>query len=121
MVWQHAIAAVDPRMRMKEILQEGGAMQEKILEELEIREEWMNRFPVELSGGELQRFCIARALAGETRFLLADEITAMLDLISQCQIWKFLLREAEKRNMGILAVSHDEDLLKQICTRIERF
>lgn len=119
MIWQHAILALDPKMRMKESLEEGGPVSEEIIKGLGIRKEWMNRFPVELSGGELQRFCIARALGPGTRFLLADEMTAMLDLISQCQIWKFLLTEAKERGIGILAVSHDQELLEQVCTRIE--
>lgn len=118
MVWQHANMAVDARMRMKDILSEGGCQKEEILEELGIRREWMTRFPGELSGGELQRFCIARALGEDTRFLLADEITAMLDMVSQCQIWKFLLKRVQQQNIGILAVSHSRELLEQICTRI---
>ena len=80
----------------------------------------MERFPAELSGGELQRFCIARALGQGTRFLLADEITAMLDLISQCEIWRFLQEEAREQRIGILAVSHNMELLEQVCGRVER-
>ena len=56
-----------------------------------IEPDWLNRYPGELSGGELQRFCIAIRLLGKrTRFILADEISAMLDLITQSQIWGFL-------------------------------
>ena len=55
----------------------------------------MNRFPAELSGGEMQRFCIARALGQRTQFLLADEISTMLDLITQSQIWHLLMDETE--------------------------
>lgn len=119
MVWQHAIQAVNPRMRMRDVLKEGGPVPREVIEGLEIQEGWMDRFPVELSGGELQRFCIARAMGEQARFLLADEMTAMLDLISQCRIWKFLQKEAKRRDMGILAVSHDMELLEQICDRIE--
>lgn len=118
MIWQHGILALDPRMRMKDSLREGGAVAERVKNGLGLREEWMDRFPAELSGGELQRFCIARALGPDTKFLLADEMTAMLDLISQCRIWKFLRREMQERELGILAVSHDEGLLKQIADRI---
>ena len=78
----------------------------------------MNRFPTELSGGELQRFCIARALGQRTRFLLADEITTMLDLITQSQIWHFLIEETERRNIGMLVVSHNPELIGKVCTRI---
>ena len=71
-----------------------------------------------LSGGELQRFCIARALGPRTRYLLCDEITAMLDLITQAQIWQFLLEEAQRRELGLLVVSHNSTLLERICSRI---
>ena len=67
---------------------------------------------------ELQRFCLARALRPETEILLCDEITAMLDLVTQAQIWEFLLEEAERRKMGMLVVSHSEALLEKVCTRI---
>ena len=73
-----------------------------------------------LSGGELQRFCIARALRPETRFLLCDEITAMLDLVTQAQIWEFLLDVASRRDLGLLIVSHQSLLLEKLCTRIEQ-
>ena len=84
---------------------------------LGIERDWLNRYPSELSGGELQRFCIARALGEKTRFLLADEITTMLDLITQSQIWHFLLEEIKGREIGLLVVSHSGPLLDQICTR----
>ena len=78
----------------------------------------MNRFPAELSGGEMQRFCIARALGQRTQFLLADEISTMLDLITQSQIWHFLMDETEKRKIGMIVVSHSPELLEKVCTRI---
>ena len=51
-----------------------------------------------------------------TNLLLADEITAMLDLITQSQIWNFLLEEVRSREIGLLVVSHSEPLLQRICT-----
>lgn len=117
MIWQQPELAVDPKMRMQDILAEGDAVEPRVLDALGIRKEWMRRFPQELSGGELQRFCIARALGRRTRFLLADEITTMLDLVTQSQIWHFLMEEIRGRDIGLLAVSHDKELLRQICTR----
>ena len=52
-----------------------------------------------------------------TRFLLADEISTMLDLITQSQIWNFLLKEVEQRGIGLIAVSHNQALLEKVCTR----
>ncbi|MDY4515858.1 MAG: ATP-binding cassette domain-containing protein [Lachnospiraceae bacterium] len=117
MIWQQPEFAVNPRLRMREVILEGDEVEERIVRELGIEEDWMNRFPAELSGGELQRFCIARALGKRTKFLLADEISTMLDLITQSQIWNFLIRETERREIGLIAVSHSQPLLDQVCTR----
>ncbi len=99
------------------ILSDGGQVENRIIEGLGIEEDWLNRYPQELSGGELQRFCIARALGKETRFLIADEISTMLDLITQSQIWNFLLDEVKRREIGLIVVSHSEALLKQVAER----
>ena len=120
MVWQHPETVVDPLLRLGETLAEAGGADEHIRRKLHIEEGWMSRFPSELSGGELQRFCLARALHPETKFLLCDEISAMLDLATQAQIWNFLLEEAERRGLGMLVVSHSDALLEKVCTRIER-
>ena len=119
MVWQHPETVVDPLLRLGVTLSESGPVDRRLLEELHIEDGWMERFPAELSGGELQRFCLARALNPATRFLLCDEISAMLDLVTQAQIWSFLIREAERRDLGLLVVSHSDSLLEQVCTRIE--
>ena len=120
MIWQQPEFAVNPRLRMKEVILEGDQVEERIVRELGIEDDWMRRFPGELSGGELQRFSIARALGKRTCFLLADEISTMLDLITQSQIWDFLLRETEQREIGLVAVSHDRELLDRVCTRVVR-
>lgn len=118
MIFQHPEQSVNPRWKMREVLREGGITLGEMTERLGIREEWLSRYPEELSGGELQRFCIARALGEKTRFLLADEITAMLDLVSQKEIWLFLLEELERRDIGLIAVSHSEKLLEEVCCRV---
>ena len=117
MIWQHPERAVNPRLKMENILSDGGQVENRIIEGLGIEEDWLNRYPQELSGGELQRFCIARALGKETRFLIADEISTMLDLITQSQIWNFLLEEVKRREIGLIVVSHSEALLKQVAER----
>lgn len=118
MIWQHPEQAVNPRLRMQEVLKEGDEVEERVIRGLGIEEDWLNRFPAELSGGEMQRFCIARALGKRTRFLLADEISTMLDLITQSQIWNFLVEEVSRREIGLLAVSHSMPLLLRVSTRI---
>lgn len=119
MIWQHPETAVDPLMKLGDTLKEGGPVEEGLLEALHIQPAWLERYPTELSGGELQRFCIARALRPGVKYLLCDEVTAMLDLITQAQIWTFLLEQAEKRDLGLVIVSHNSALLEQLCTRVE--
>ena len=118
MVWQHPETAADPLLKLKETMAEAGGIDKRLVEKLHIEREWMERYPSELSGGELQRFCLARALRPETKILLCDEITAMLDLVTQAQIWEFLLEESRRREMGMLVVSHSAALLEKVCTRI---
>lgn len=121
MIWQHPERAVNPRLRMRDTLADGQGIDERIIRELGIEQDWMNRYPQELSGGELQRFCIARALGRDTRFLIADEISTMLDMITQSQIWNFLLKETKEREIGLIVVSHSEPLLQKIAARSIRF
>ena len=120
LVFQHPEKAVNPRWPIKKILKESWEPEDWILQALGIEKEWLNRWPHELSGGELQRICVARALNPETRFLIADEMTTMLDAILQAKIWQAVLAIASMRNLGVLVVSHDEHLLKRLCTRIVR-
>ena len=120
MIWQHPEQAVNLRVRMRTVIEEGDQVDPKLIEKLGIEPDWLNRFPTELSGGELQRFCIARALGKRTRFLLADEISTMLDLITQSQIWHFLIEETERRGIGMIVVSHSPELVEKVCTRVVR-
>lgn len=117
MIWQHPEKSVNPRLRMKEIIAEGDDIEDRIIAGLGIERDWFNRFPGELSGGEVQRFCIARALGRRTQFLIADEISTMLDLITQSQIWRFLLSEVVERKIGLIAVTHSKALMDIIATR----
>lgn len=117
MVWQHPEKAVNPRLTLGETLKEADRIDRQLEIGLGIEEDWKTRYPRELSGGELQRFCIARTLGQRTRYLIADEISTMLDMITQGQIWNFLIEETSKRNIGMLVVSHSRELLDYICTR----
>ena len=118
LIYQHPEKAINPRWKMKKVLQESGMYNEEIMKRLGIEKDWLERYPRELSGGELQRFCVARSLFAGTRFLFADEISTMLDVITQAQIWNFLIAETEKRNIGMIVVSHNQELLKKVCTRV---
>ena len=118
MVYQHPELAVNPRWKMEKILNECWRPDKELLDRMGIESSWLTRWPSELSGGELQRFCIARVLSPETRFLICDEINTMLDVITQAQIWKLLLEISEKRNLGMLVITHNMALAEKVCTRI---
>lgn len=126
MIWQHPELSVNPRRKLKTVLAEGDwprdsdMFKNRIEKELGILDEWKERYPAEVSGGELQRFCIARALGQRTRVLLADEITTMLDLVTQGKLWDFLVKEIKERGITLVAVSHSEELLEKVCDRIIR-
>ncbi len=118
MIWQHPETAVDPRMRMSQVLAEAGDTPQELLDDLGIQSRWLSRYPHELSGGELQRFCIARALTANPRYLVADEISTMLDAVTQAQLWRFLVRQTEARGIGFVFVSHSAALAERVATRV---
>lgn len=118
LIHQHPEKAINPRWRLKRVLEESGKIDENVLHAFGIEHEWLDRFPRELSGGELQRFCVARALMSGADYLICDEISTMLDVITQAQIWNVVLEEAKKRNMGLIAVTHNRQLAEKIATRI---
>lgn len=121
LIGQHPEQMVNPRLRLRDIVIEGGPVAPELAEALALESAWLDRFPGELSGGELQRFCIARALKPGTRFLLADEISTMLDWLTQSQLWNFLLEETKRRGIGLLVVSHSPSLLERVCERTIEF
>lgn len=118
LIYQHPEKAINPRWKMRKVLEESGMYREEIMEDLGIEKDWLDRYPRELSGGELQRFCVARSLFQGIHFLFADEMSTMLDVITQAQIWNFILRETKERELGLLMVTHNAELAKRVCTRI---
>ncbi len=108
---------MDPYLRISRSLQEAGDIDSEILDALGIRKEWLNRFPHELSGGELQRCCLARTLSLNPKFIIADEISTMLDAVTQVQIWTFLLDYIQQNSIGMLLVTHSDSLRLRLATR----
>lgn len=117
MIHQHPEQAINPRWKMEKVLSECREPDRKLLDDMGIEKEWLNRWPSELSGGELQRFCIARVLGSRSKFLMCDEITTMLDVITQAQIWRMVLKKAEKNDLGLLVVTHNMALADKVCMK----
>ncbi|MCM1040639.1 MAG: ATP-binding cassette domain-containing protein [Ruminococcus sp.] len=119
LICQHPEQAINPRWRLKQVLEESGGIKEEMLEALGIERAWLTRFPRELSGGELQRFCVARALFSGADYLICDEISTMLDVITQAQIWQVVLSEAARRDIGVIVITHNKHLAGKVADRIE--
>jgi len=77
-----------------------------------------NSYPFELSGGQRQRVMIAMALALEPKVLIADEPTTALDVTTQAQILKLVAQLQEKRNMGVIFITHDFGVVAEIADRV---
>ena len=118
LIYQHPEKTMNPKWKMKQVLDESWNVDDELLEEFGIQKSWFTRWPNELSGGELQRFSVLRALNPKTKFLIADEMTTMLDAITQVQFLTSVVKISEERNMGVLIVSHDKRLLDKLCDNI---
>ncbi len=121
LIYQHPEKAVNPRWKMQKTLNEAWKPDDAFLSEIGIEKQWLNRYPGELSGGELQRFCVARALGPQTQFIIADEMSTMLDVITQAQIWQLMLNIVNKRGLGLLVVTHSLELAERTCSRVVKF
>ena len=121
LIFQHPEKTMNPKWKMKKVLEESWSPPQELRDIFGLKENWLTRWPSELSGGELQRFSILRALNPETKFIIADEISTMLDSVTQVQIWDALIDYCKKNKIGILAVSHDKDLLNVVADDIIDF
>lgn len=81
----------------------------------------LDRKPNELSGGELQRFAIIRALSQRPDFLILDESTSMLDVVTQKEIIDEILKQREKLQFGLILVTHDKNLMNKLADHIIYF
>lgn len=116
LVLQHAERAMNPRWRVRDLLAEAGDPY-SVDPELVARN-WYDRFPHEISGGELQRVNLERALLVRPAYLVADEISSSLDPITQAVLWLRVLGEVRARDLGVLAISHDRALLDRVADRV---
>lgn len=116
LVVQHPALAMDPRWTVREILAE--ADPRTLVDPDLVAAHWLDRYPHEISGGELQRVNLARALLARPRYLIADEITASLDALTQARVWHLLLERVRSEHIGVLVISHDRSLLDAVANRV---
>ena len=131
-VMQNAMSSLDPLMKvggqiMESLRIHGGCTKkeakeraEELLDMVGIRDVkgCMNKYPFECSGGMQQRICIAIALAGNPRILIADEPTTALDVTVQAQILNLLRRLCRDLGIAMILISHDLGVVKMLCSRI---
>ncbi len=129
-VFQDPYASLNPRLRVRDILGEAldthglhrGAARARRIEELlglvGLPPEHADRYPHEFSGGQRQRIGIARALAVEPRFIVADEPVAALDVSIQAQVLNLLQDLRERLGLTMLFISHDLDVVEYLCDRV---
>ncbi|MDX8045789.1 ATP-binding cassette domain-containing protein [Gracilibacillus sp. S3-1-1] len=131
MIFQDPYASLNPRMTVKEIILEGinihGLLQsdkektervEELLETVGLNKEHAARYPHEFSGGQRQRIGIARALAVDPEFIIADEPISALDVSIQAQVVNLMKELQEERGLTYLFIAHDLSMVKYISDRI---
>jgi len=96
-----------------------GAGVEDLLREVDLSPEVLSRFGHQLSGGQRQRVALARALAPEPVFLIADEVTSALDPQARLTIMSLISKIMKHRNLAVLQISHDLDLLQRWCHQVQ--
>jgi peptide/nickel transport system ATP-binding protein len=129
MIFQDPDSSLDPKMTIGQSIAEPLKLkgnnrkktESKVIElirQVGLNPEHINRFPYQLSGGQNQRAVIARVLALEPVFIVADEPTASLDISVQAQILGLLKKLKEEYALTMLFISHDLELMKHMCDRI---
>lgn len=129
-IYQDPVSSLNPRLRVADIITEGlrahgignrASRRDKaaaLLEEVGLQADHMNKFPHEFSGGQRQRIGIARALALEPEFIVADESVSALDVSIQAQVLNLLLDLRERRNLTMLFIAHDLSVVEYLCDQI---
>lgn len=126
MLWQSPRQAADPRRKLADLITEPGALKKapvdlnRWAEIAGVPEELLQRYPHEVSEGQLQRAMVARALACEPDYLVGDEPTSMLDVSSQAGVLRAIETAQARTGLGVLLISHDAELVGYWCRRVLR-
>lgn len=120
LVSQHPEEAFDPALSLRAFLAEAGDVDgpraDHLMRIFSVEGEWLSRRPHEVSGGQLMRVALVRALMASPRVLICDESTASLDLLSQEEIWRAVVDCQESEGFGLIVVSHDSSLVERLAT-----
>ncbi|RRS31554.1 MAG: ABC transporter ATP-binding protein [Epsilonproteobacteria bacterium (ex Lamellibrachia satsuma)] len=131
-VFQDPFSALDPRMTIGEIIREGmvslesggkeKALQDEVIKELllkvELKPEYVHRYPHEFSGGQRQRIGIARALAVEPELIICDEPTSALDVSVRAQVLQLLKKLQQESGVSYLFITHDLSIVPVVADEV---
>jgi peptide/nickel transport system ATP-binding protein len=130
-VFQDPFSSLNPRMIIRQILEEGlvvngiganaaerGKLVRQALDDVQMPQAALERFPHEFSGGQRQRIAIARAIILNPEFILLDEPTSALDLSIQAQIIELLRDLGRRKKLSYLFISHDLKVVKALCHNV---
>ncbi|EPK7360990.1 nickel import ATP-binding protein NikE [Kluyvera ascorbata] len=130
MVFQDAISAVNPRKTVRDILREPMrhllslnkteqlARASAMLRAVDLDDSVLDKRPPQLSGGQLQRVCLARALVVEPKLLILDEAVSNLDLVLQAGVIRLLKKLQQQFGTACLFITHDLRLVERFCQRV---
>jgi len=130
MIFQHPESSLNPRIKVFQSIAEplqihqNLSMSElhyevaKLVEHAGLKAEHLERYPNQLSGGEIQRAILARIISLKPTFIVADEPTSMLDASVQAQILRLMMKLQERIKVAYLFISHDLDVLRAVSDRI---
>jgi peptide/nickel transport system ATP-binding protein len=128
-VFQHPEGALDPEFRLRESIQEAllrsgvtrALLKERMEEacaEVDMPLELLDRYPSQVSGGEIQRAALARVLSFQPDYLFLDEPTSMLDVSVQAFILNLIKNRAIRDGMGVVLITHDIDIIRCMCSDV---
>ncbi len=127
-VFQDYTSSANPNFTVKEIILEPlkvlgkkenlDKITEDLLDKVGLTIDLLDRYPHELSGGQLQRVCIARSISTKPKFIVLDEAISSLDVSIQAQILELLKDLKDELNITYLFIAHDLQVVTYLCDRI---
>jgi oligopeptide/dipeptide ABC transporter ATP-binding protein len=130
LIFQDPVSSLNPRLKVGQIVAEGliahgvGSRADRrarvadLLAEVGLSPDAATRYPHEFSGGQRQRIGIARALALDPEFIVADECVSALDVSIQAQVLNLLMDLRDRRGLTMLFISHDLSVVEYLCDQI---
>lgn len=128
-IFQHPESALDPHFTLMDSIREAfnrlsipksehQTLLEQLADEANLPLDIIDRYPNQVSGGEIQRAVLTRVFAFKPSYLVLDEPTSMLDVSVQAHILQLLKKKAREDNMGMLFISHDLEVVRAMCDRV---